>query len=178
MCHEPRASALTLVCFAQHFSALHAGIERRHVYHNIHVWQWKPIMQLVTGRLLLRCCCGTSRWNEGAAAYQWAGPARVRPAGASWRTLTGCTTCWSALAWLTCGRANPQCWLRRPQWRRLDRKQPCGRFSSPHTLLSWLTSWCWPGGAGLLMTVRLECRLRAAEAAAQITNGGSISGGS
>ena len=149
MCQEPRASGLTLVCFAQHFSALHAGIER-HVYHNMPAWQWKPIMQLVTGRLLLRC--GTSHWK---------GPQRTSgscPCAACWRTRR--TTCWNALAWLTCGRATPRCWLRPPQWRWLGRTQPCGRFSSPHTLLSWLTSWCWPDGAGLLMTVQLECRLR------------------
>jgi hypothetical protein len=34
MCEGPRASGMTLVCFAQHFSALYAGIERR-VYRNI-----------------------------------------------------------------------------------------------------------------------------------------------
>jgi hypothetical protein len=32
-----------------------------------------------------------------------------------------------------------QCWPRPPQgWRRWERQQLCGRFSSPHTLLSWL----------------------------------------
>ena len=61
MCQAPMASGLTLVCFAQHFSALHAGIGRPHVYHNIPAWQWKPIMQLATGRLLLRCV--TSHWK-------------------------------------------------------------------------------------------------------------------
>jgi hypothetical protein len=49
-----------MVCYAQHFSQLHAGTERR-VYHNTPAWQWRPIMQLATGRLLLRCV--TSRWK-------------------------------------------------------------------------------------------------------------------
>jgi hypothetical protein len=43
-----------MVCHAQHFSQLHAGTERR-VYHNTPAWQWRAIMQLATGRLLLRC---------------------------------------------------------------------------------------------------------------------------
>jgi hypothetical protein len=61
MCQAPGgANGLTMVCFAQHFAALHAGLGRQ-VYHNIPAWQWRPIMQLVTGRLLLRCV--TSRWK-------------------------------------------------------------------------------------------------------------------
>jgi hypothetical protein len=49
-----------MVCYAQRFSQLHAGTELR-VYHNTPAWQWRPIMQLATGRLLLRCV--TSRWK-------------------------------------------------------------------------------------------------------------------
>ena len=49
-----------MICYAQHFSELHAGVERQ-VYHNTPAWQWRPIMHLATGRLLLRCA--TSRWK-------------------------------------------------------------------------------------------------------------------
>jgi hypothetical protein len=49
-----------MICYAQHFSELHAGTEPR-VCHNTPAWQWRPIMQLATGRLLLRCV--TSRWK-------------------------------------------------------------------------------------------------------------------
>ena len=69
----------------------------------INSWQWKPVMELATGRLLLRC--GTSRCARGRSAP--AGPAPVQPVGASWRILR--ITCWSALVLLTCGRATPRC---------------------------------------------------------------------
>jgi hypothetical protein len=61
LCTAPgTVPALTMICYAQHFSELHAGVERQ-VYHNTPAWQWRPIMQLATGRLLLRCA--TSRWK-------------------------------------------------------------------------------------------------------------------
>ena len=49
-----------MVCYAQRFFQLYAGTEQRG-YHNTPAWQWRPIMQLATGRLLLRCV--TMRWK-------------------------------------------------------------------------------------------------------------------
>ena len=90
--------ALTMVCYAQHFSELHAGVEWQ-VYHNTPAWQWRPIMQLATtGRLLLRCA--TSRWK---------GPQRTTgacPCEACRGSLEDpLTTCWSALGSLADLRA-------------------------------------------------------------------------
>ncbi len=62
LCRVPGVEGLTMVCYAQHFTQLHAGTQRR-VYHNIPAWQWRPPMQLAAGRLLLLRCL-TSRWKE------------------------------------------------------------------------------------------------------------------
>jgi len=50
----------TLYCFAQYFSHMHED-DRRHVYHNTPAWQWRPIMQLATGQLLLNSV--TAHWR-------------------------------------------------------------------------------------------------------------------
>jgi hypothetical protein len=76
-----------MVCYTQHFSHLRAGTERR-VYHNTPARQWRPIMQLATGRLLLRCV--TSRCKGPRSAHS----ASVVRAMAAWRTqLTGVLEC-------------------------------------------------------------------------------------
>jgi hypothetical protein len=46
-----------MICY---FPQLHAGTERP-VYHNTPARQWRPVMQLATGRPLLHCV--TSRWQ-------------------------------------------------------------------------------------------------------------------
>ena len=136
-CGQPGSQRSLLLCFAQHFSALHAGIEQ-HVYHNIPAWQWKPIMQLATGGLLLLLLrCGTSRW-KGSQSTVGACP---------------CAACGGQLedpvhnvlerAGLADLRARyPAVLAAASTVAALDRKLPCRRFSSPRTLLSWLTSWC------------------------------------
>jgi hypothetical protein len=52
LCWVPGVEGLAMVCYAQHFSQLHAGTERP-VYHNTPAWQWRPSCSWP----LDGCCC-------------------------------------------------------------------------------------------------------------------------
>jgi hypothetical protein len=113
----------------QHLSALDAGTARR-VYHSIPAWRWKPIMQLVTGRLFAATCDVAL---EGAAPFQWGLPLCSFPGQAAGGSCTFC----AAVRWPCCpgGHATPRCCPRPRQWRKWGRKQLCERHPSLHSLL-------------------------------------------